>query len=121
MNSGVLVALRLGNTLTPLSTADQAARLVWLTESWPRPALSLSAVVKRSRICQSLVGAVKIASGTMVLAPTTVGAIILVRKVGDTILVSAGLAMTTALPVHLAQLKRPWLPAVCRRLVDLRK
>src|ERR1700720_665747 len=25
-----------GKTITPLSTADQAARLVWLTDNWPR-------------------------------------------------------------------------------------
>src|SRR5512140_568199 len=44
------------STMTPLKTADQAARLVWLTDNWPRVAFSLRVVVNRSSRCQSFVG-----------------------------------------------------------------
>src|ERR1035441_2757439 len=50
------------SAITPLKAADQAARLVWLMDNWPRVALSLRAVVNRSRRCQSLVGWVSKAS-----------------------------------------------------------
>src|SRR5437867_3253073 len=42
--------------ITPLKTADQAARFVWFTERSPRAALSFGATVKLSRTRQSLVG-----------------------------------------------------------------
>src|SRR6266568_66704 len=48
--------------MTPDKIADQPARPVWLTDNLPRAALSLKAVVNRSRMCQSLVGWVKAAS-----------------------------------------------------------
>src|ERR1035441_8374902 len=50
------------SAITPLKAADQAARLVWLMDNWPRVALSFRAVVNRSRRCQSLVGWVRKAS-----------------------------------------------------------
>src|ERR1019366_5224962 len=60
---GVPVSSRLlVSAITPLKAADQAARLVWLMDNWPRVALSLRAVVNRSRRCQSLVGWVSKAS-----------------------------------------------------------
>src|ERR1017187_3870880 len=58
------------STRTPLKTADQAARLVWLTDNWPRVALSLRAVVKRSSRRQSFVGWAKKASLAQALKPT---------------------------------------------------
>src|ERR1035438_7945736 len=44
------------SAITPLKAADQAARLVWLMDNWPRVALSLRAVVNRSKRRQSFVG-----------------------------------------------------------------
>src|ERR1035437_292364 len=44
------------SAITPLKAADQAAKLGWLMDNWPRVALSLRAVVNRSRRRQSFVG-----------------------------------------------------------------
>ena len=54
--------LGLVRTQTPLRTADQAARLVWLMDNWPRVALSLMPVVNRSSRRQSFVGSLRKAS-----------------------------------------------------------
>src|ERR1022692_3217475 len=56
---------RLVSVITPLRTADHAARLVWLTDNCPRAALSLTVAVNKSSSARSCIGRCKAASGTM--------------------------------------------------------
>src|SRR6266404_2293648 len=60
--------------MTPLNTADHDARFVWLTESRPRVALSLKAVVNISRSAQSFAGWVSSASYVQFVVAKLVGA-----------------------------------------------
>src|ERR1039458_2176162 len=62
---------RLVRVITPLRTADHAARLVWLTDNCPRAAFSFMVAVNRSSSTRSFTGRCKAASGTMLLATPT--------------------------------------------------
>src|ERR1039458_9890573 len=80
------------SAITPLKAADQAARLVWLMDNWPRVALSLRAVLKRSKRRQSFVGWLKKASKKETLFEK--------RAVWPM------LVITTPLPVQVCQVER---------------
>src|ERR1035438_9158287 len=84
------------SAITPLKAADQAARLVWLMDNWPRVALSLRAVVNKSRRCQSFVGWLRKASEDQELIGKRV--------------VWPKLVITTTLPVHFCHEGRSSMP-----------
>src|SRR5436309_14601609 len=85
--------------MTPLSTADQAARLVWLIPSRPRAALSLKAVVNRSSMAQSLVGCVSKAS----FAKEVAGVLTVTGRLKILVLSWPKLVTTTLLPLQFSQ------------------
>src|SRR5262245_49080797 len=83
----------------PLNNADQAARLVWFTESRPRAALSLNAVVNNSGMLQSLVGCVIRRSYVQFVA----GRVTVTGRLRIFVSIWPKLVMAWRFPVHFAQ------------------